>query len=287
MEEQKNCSEITNTDDISLYMKEIGNNSLLTPEEEKELGRLIREGSEEEKAYAKKRLTESNLRLVVSIAKKYTGRGLPLMDLIQEGNIGLMHAVDMYDYTKDNRFSTYATWWIKQAITRSLANQSKNIKIPVHVTERIYKLMKIQKDLTQELGRDPDISELSQAAGIPESEVTDMLNASKDSVSMDVAVGEDDTTLEDFISDSSTDEPDEKIIRQMLRPELEKILNGIGEKESMILKMRYGLLDGEVHTLDEVGKLYGITRERVRQIEQRALRNLSHLKEAENLRDYL
>ena len=287
MEEQKNCSEITNTDDISLYMKEIGNNSLLTPEEEKELGRLIREGSEEEKAYAKKRLTESNLRLVVSIAKKYTGRGLPLMDLIQEGNIGLMHAVDMYDYTKDNRFSTYATWWIKQGITRSLANQSKNIKIPVHVTERIYKLMKIQKDLTQELGRDPDISELSQAAGIPESEVTDMLNASKDSVSMDVAVGEDDTTLEDFISDSSTDEPDEKIIRQMLRPELEKILNGIGEKESMILKMRYGLLDGEVHTLDEVGKLYGITRERVRQIEQRALRNLSHLKEAENLRDYL
>lgn len=287
MEEQKNCSEITNTDDISLYMKEIGDNSLLTPEEEKELGRLIREGSEEEKAYAKKRLTESNLRLVVSIAKKYTGRGLPLMDLIQEGNLGLMHAVDMYDYTKDNRFSTYATWWIKQAITRSLANQSKNIKIPVHVTERIYKLMKIQKDLTQELGRDPDISELSQAAGIPESEVTDMLNASKDPVSMDAAVGEDDTTLEDFISDSSSDEPDEKIIRQMLRPELEKILDGIGEKESMILKMRYGLLDGEVHTLDEVGKLYGITRERVRQIEQRALRNLSHLKEAENLRDYL
>ncbi len=287
MEEQKNCSEITNTDDISLYMKEIGDNSLLTPEEEKELGRLIREGSEEEKAYAKKRLTESNLRLVVSIAKKYTGRGLPLMDLIQEGNLGLMHAVDMYDYTKDNRFSTYATWWIKQAITRSLANQSKNIKIPVHVTERIYKLMKIQKDLTQELGRDPDISELSQAAGIPESEVTDMLNASKDPVSMDAAVGEDDTTLEDFISDSSSDEPGEKIIRQMLRPELEKILDGIGEKESMILKMRYGLLDGEVHTLDEVGKLYGITRERVRQIEQRALRNLSHLKEAENLRDYL
>lgn len=233
MEEQKDCSEMT-TDTLKLYFNQIGQKPLLSADEEKELGRMILEGSDEEKKAAKKKLIESNLRLVVSIAKKYMNRGIPLQDLIQEGNLGLMRTVETFDYSRNVRFSTYATWWITQAITRALKN------------------------------------------------------ASPDSMSIDSVVGDDDSTLEDFISSDSDNEPETRILQMMLKPEIMKLLKeNLDEKECNILEMRYGLNDGKKHTLEEVGKKYGITREAIRQTEQRAIHKLRQLSETENLRDFL
>jgi len=270
-----------------IYLNELSNYPLLTQEEELKLGELIMTGTEEEKTLAKKRLTECNLRLVVSIAKKYIGRGLPLMDLIQEGNIGLMRATEKYDYTLGNKFSTYATWWIKQSITRAIADQSRNIRIPVHVVENIYRVKKIQKELTQQLGRDPSLEELSNVTDIPAAKLADMLNSVQDSVSMEAAIGDDNTTLGDFLSDESADRVDTEITRELLKAELAKAMDSLDEREQKVLKMRYGLEDGHVHTLEEVGQNFGITRERVRQLETRALRKLKNPEKNGSLKEFL
>lgn len=270
-----------------LYMNELSNYPLLTPEEELELGRIIATTEGEEQVAAKKRLTESNLRLVVSIAKKYIGRGLPLMDLIQEGNIGLMRAVEKYDYTMGNKFSTYATWWIKQSITRAIADQSRNIRIPVHVVENINRVKKMQKDLAQELGREPTMEELSNATAIPVSKLSVMLTSSQDSVSMESAVGDDNSTLGDFISNQSANEVDTELTQELLRQELDKAMEILDEREQQVLKRRYGLEDGRIQTLEEVGKEFGITRERVRQLESRALRKLKNPEKSESLKEFL
>jgi len=270
-----------------LYMNEIGVYPLLTAEEETELGRTISTGTEEDKAAARKKLTESNLRLVVSIAKKYIGRGLPLMDLIQEGNIGLMKAVDKYDYNMGNKFSTYATWWIRQSITRAIADQSRNIRIPVHVVESINRVRRIQKELAQEFGREPTADELSSATDIPVSRLSEMLSSAQDSISMESAVGDDNTTLGDFISDSTAEAVDSGITKELLRQELEKALDELEDRERLVLIRRYGLDGGKTYTLEEIGRDFGITRERVRQIESRALRKLKNPEKSGSLKEFL
>ena len=271
-----------------IYLNEIGTYPLLTAEEEAELGRIIHDESGEKQEAAKKKLAESNLRLVVSIAKKFIGRGLPLMDLIQEGNIGLLKAVDRFDYTMGNRFSTYAAWWIKQSIMRALADQSRNIRVPVHVAESINRLLKDQKELAQKLGHEPTVEELSEETGIPVEKITEMLNSSLDSISIDSSVGEDNSTLQDYISDDqSSNAPDFEITQKMLKEELNKALDSLDERERSVLEYRYGLKDGNVHTLEEIGNMYGITRERVRQIESRAIRKLKYTDENHDLKEFL
>ena len=304
MEEQKDYSEVIeedsdvieiDPDDLKealaaekIYLNEIGTYPLLTAEEEAELGRIIHDESGEKQEAAKKKLAESNLRLVVSIAKKFIGRGLPLMDLIQEGNIGLLKAVDRFDYTMGNRFSTYAAWWIKQSIMRALADQSRNIRVPVHVAESINRLLKDQKELAQKLGHEPTVEELSEETGIPVEKITEMLNSSLDSISIDSSVGDDNSTLQDYISDDqSSNAPDFEITQKMLKEELNKALDSLDERERSVLEYRYGLKDGNVHTLEEIGNLYGITRERVRQIESRAIRKLKYTDESQDLKEFL
>lgn len=269
-----------------IYLNEIGTYPLLSAKEEMELGRIIHDETGEKQEEAKRKLAESNLRLVVSIAKKFIGRGLPLMDLIQEGNIGLLKAVDRFDYTLGNRFSTYATWWIKQSIMRAVADQSRNIRIPVHVTESINKLLKTQKELAQTLGHEPSIEELSTETGISSEKITEMLTSSLDSISMDSSIGDDQSTLEDFISDDQS-APDFEVTREMLKQELNLALNELEERERKVLELRYGLKDGQIHTLEEIGNLYGITRERVRQIESKALRKLKNPEKNKNLKEFL
>ena len=303
MEEQKDYSEVIEDSDVieidpddlkealaaeKIYLNEIGTYSLLTAEEEAELGRIIHDESGEKQEAAKKKLAESNLRLVVSIAKKFIGRGLPLMDLIQEGNIGLLKAVDRFDYTMGNRFSTYAAWWIKQSIMRALADQSRNIRVPVHVAESINRLLKDQKELAQKLGHEPTVEELSEETGIPVEKITEMLNSSLDSISIDSSVGEDNSTLQDYISDDqSSNAPDFEITQKMLKEELNKALDSLDERERSVLEYRYGLKDGNVHTLEEIGNMYGITRERVRQIESRAIRKLKYTDDNQDLKEFL
>ena len=304
MEEQKDYSEVVeedsdvieiDPDDLKealaaekIYLNEIGTYPLLTAEEEAELGRIIHDESGEKQEAAKKKLAESNLRLVVSIAKKFIGRGLPLMDLIQEGNIGLLKAVDRFDYTMGNRFSTYAAWWIKQSIMRALADQSRNIRVPVHVAESINRLLKDQKELAQKLGHEPTVEELSEETGIPVEKITEMLNSSLDSISIDSSVGEDNSTLQDYISDDqSSNAPDFEITQKMLKEELNKALDSLDERERSVLEYRYGLKDGNVHTLEEIGNMYGITRERVRQIESRAIRKLKYTDDNQDLKEFL
>lgn len=303
MEEQKDYSEVIEDSDVieidpddlkealaaeKIYLNEIGTYPLLTAEEEAELGRIIHDESGEKQEAAKKKLAESNLRLVVSIAKKYIGRGLPLMDLIQEGNIGLLKAVDRFDYTMGNRFSTYAAWWIKQSIMRALADQSRNIRVPVHVAESINRLLKDQKELAQKLGHEPTVEELSEETGIPVEKITEMLNSSLDSISIDSSVGEDNSTLQDYISDDqSSNAPDFEITQKMLKEELNKALDSLDERERSVLEYRYGLKDGNVHTLEEIGNMYGITRERVRQIESRAIRKLKYTDDNQDLKEFL
>ncbi len=269
---------------VHMYLKEIGKVPLLTQEEENELSRRVKEGDAE----AARRLAEANLRLVVSIAKHYAGRGMLLSDLIQEGNLGLMKAVDKFDYQKGYRFSTYATWWIRQAITRAIADQGRTIRIPVHMVETVNRLRKTSRILTQELGREPTPDELAQKLQMPKEQVTEILRIMMEPVSLETPVGdEEDTHLGDFMPDLAFPPPSEEASYRVMRAQLLEVLSTLTERERKVLELRFGLEDGEVHTLEEVGEEFHVTRERIRQIESKALRKLRHPSRSRKLRDYL
>ena len=270
-------------DPVKLYLKEIGTYPLLTIEDEIKLARRIESGDES----AKKQLAESNLRLVVSIAKRYVGRGLSFLDLIQEGNLGLIKAVDKFDYTKGYKFSTYATWWIRQSITRSIADQSRTIRIPVHMSEVINKTYRVSRNLLQELGREPSEQELAKALDMPIEKVREILKVSADPISLDTPIGEeDDSHLGDFIKDDSIVGPEDAAAYAMLQDQISKLLNTLTEREQRVLTLRFGLDDGRTRTLEEVGKEFNVTRERIRQIEAKALRKLRHPSRARMLKGY-
>jgi RNA polymerase primary sigma factor len=271
-------------DPVRMYLKEIGKISLLSLDEELELSKKIEDGDEE----AKKRLAESNLRLVVSIAKRYVGRNLSFLDLIQEGNIGLMKAVDKFDSSKGYKFSTYATWWIRQAITRAIADQAKTIRVPVHMVETINKLKKVQRQLTLELNREPTEKELAQKLHITEDKVREIIQISLDPLSLETPIGEEeDSHLGDFVSDKNNLTPEEYAINEVLKDEIQEVLLTLTEREEQVLKLRFGLIDGTCRTLEEVGTIFGVTRERIRQIEAKALRKLRHPSRSKKLKDYL
>lgn len=260
-------------DPIKMYLREIGKIPLLTPSQERELARRAQAGNER----AKRKLVESNLRLVVSIAKRYIGRGLPFLDLIQEGNIGLLKAVDKFDWRKGYKFSTYATWWIRQAITRAIADQARTIRIPVHMVETINKLNRLTREYYQKYGEQPSMDELAKLMDRPVDKIEEILQASKETVSLEAPVGEDeDSTVGDFVADENIASPKKEAMRMLMREELEKVLKTLNPREAMVLKMRYGLLDGKAKTLEEVGQYFNVTRERIRQIEVKALRKLRH-----------
>ncbi|BCN29615.1 RNA polymerase sigma factor RpoD [Anaeromicropila herbilytica] len=270
-------------DPVKLYLKEIGSYPLLSIAEEIELSKKIEQGDET----AKKTLAESNLRLVVSIAKRYVGRGLSFLDLIQEGNLGLIKAVDKFDYTKGYKFSTYATWWIRQAITRSIADQSRTIRIPVHMSEVINKTYRVSRSLLQELGREPTEQELSDAMNLPIEKVREILKVSADPISLDIPIGEeDDSHLGDFIKDDSIVGPEDAAAYSVLQDQIAKLLDTLTEREQRVLILRFGLKDGRTRTLEEVGKEFNVTRERIRQIEAKALRKLRHPSRARMLKGY-
>ena len=270
-------------DPVKLYLKEIGTYPLLTIEDEINLAKRIEQGDE----FAKKQLAESNLRLVVSIAKRYVGRGLSFLDLIQEGNLGLIKAVDKFDYTKGYKFSTYATWWIRQSITRSIADQSRTIRIPVHMSEVINKTYRVSRNLLQELGREPTEQELSKALDMPIEKVREILKVSADPISLDTPIGEeDDSHLGDFIKDDSIVGPEDAAAYAMLQDQISKLLNTLTDREQRVLTLRFGLDDGRTRTLEEVGKEFKVTRERIRQIEAKALRKLRHPSRARMLKGY-
>ena len=270
-------------DPVKLYLKEIGSYPLLTIEDEINLAKRIEQGDE----HAKKQLAESNLRLVVSIAKRYVGRGLSFLDLIQEGNLGLIKAVDKFDYTKGYKFSTYATWWIRQSITRSIADQSRTIRIPVHMSEVINKTYRVSRNLLQELGREPTEQELSKALDMPIEKVREILKVSADPISLDTPIGEeDDSHLGDFIKDDSIVGPEDAAAYAMLQDQISKLLNTLTDREQRVLTLRFGLDDGRTRTLEEVGKEFKVTRERIRQIEAKALRKLRHPSRARMLKGY-
>jgi RNA polymerase primary sigma factor len=270
-------------DPVKLYLKEIGTYPLLSTEEEISLAKRIKEGDED----AKKTLAESNLRLVVSIAKRYVGRGLSFLDLIQEGNLGLIKAVDKFDFEKGFKFSTYATWWIRQAITRSIADQSRTIRIPVHMSEVINRTYRVSRSLTQELGREPTEQELADELGFPIEKVREILKVSADPISLDTPIGEeDDSHLGDFIKDDTIVGPEEAAAYAVLRDQISKLLDTLTERERRVLILRFGLKDGKTRTLEEVGKEFNVTRERIRQIEAKALRKLRHPSRAKLLRGY-
>lgn len=269
---------------VHMYLKEIGKVPLLTQEEENELSKRVKDGDAE----AARRLAEANLRLVVSIAKRYAGRGMLLSDLIQEGNLGLMKAVDKFDYQKGYRFSTYATWWIRQAITRAIADQGRTIRIPVHMVETVNRLRKTSRILTQELGREPTPDELAQKLQMPKEQVTEILRIMMEPVSLETPVGdEEDTHLGDFMPDLAFPPPSEEASYRVMRAQLLEVLSTLTERERKVLELRFGLEDGEVHTLEEVGEEFHVTRERIRQIESKALRKLRHPSRSRKLRDYL
>ena len=275
---------VSTEDPVRMYLKEIGNVPLLTSEEEVELAKRVEQGDEE----AKKKLTEANLRLVVSIAKKYVGRGMPFLDLIQEGNMGLMKAVDKFDYTKGYKFSTYATWWIRQAITRGIADTGRTIRVPVHMVETINKTLRMTRQLLQELGREPTPEEVAAELGVPVSKVREVLKISRDPVSLDTPIGEeDDSHLGDFIEDDSAQSPADSAAFSMMREELDNALNSLTEREKQVVRLRFGLEDGRPRTLEEVGKEFNVTRERIRQIEAKALRKLRHPSRSKKLKDFL
>ena len=269
---------------VHMYLKEIGKVPLLTQEEENELSKRVKDGDAE----AARRLAEANLRLVVSIAKRYAGRGMLLSELIQEGNLGLMKAVDKFDYQKGYRFSTYATWWIRQAITRAIADQGRTIRIPVHMVETVNRLRKTSRILTQELGREPTPDELAQKLQMPKEQVTEILRIMMEPVSLETPVGdEEDTHLGDFMPDLAFPPPSEEASYRVMRAQLLEVLSTLTERERKVLELRFGLEDGEVHTLEEVGEEFHVTRERIRQIESKALRKLRHPSRSRKLRDYL
>ena len=271
-------------DNVRMYLKEIGKISLLSLEEEQELSKRVAEGDER----AKNILAESNLRLVVSIAKRYVGRGLLFLDLIQEGNIGLMKAVEKFDYDKGYKFSTYATWWIRQAITRALADQARTIRVPVHMVETINKMARIERQMTLELNREPTDQELSKKMGLSVEKITEIRKISQDPVSLETPIGEeDDSHLGDFLADERTMSPEEFATYEILKDELREVLDTLTVREKEVLELRFGLFDGSSHTLEEVGKQFKVTRERIRQIEAKALRKLRHPSRAKKLKDFL
>ncbi len=271
-------------DPVRMYLKEIGRINLLTSDEEFEYAKRAEEGDEE----AKRMLAESNLRLVVSIAKRYVGRGMLFLDLIQEGNIGLMKAVDKFDPTKGYKFSTYATWWIRQAITRAIADQARTIRVPVHMVETINKLARVQRQLIQELNREPTDEEIAKKLGITIDKVREVYKISQDPVSLETPIGEeDDSHLGDFIKDERTMGPEEYATIEMLKEELAGVLGTLTDREEKVLRLRFGLDDGQCRTLEEVGQIFGVTRERIRQIEAKALRKLRHPSRSRKLKDFL
>lgn len=271
-------------DPVKMYLKEIGRVPLLKPEDEPEIAKRIEEGDEE----ARNILISSNLRLVVSIAKKYVGRGMLFLDLIQEGNMGLVKAVEKFDYTKGFKFSTYATWWIRQAITRAIADQARTIRIPVHMVETINKLTRVQRQLVQELGRDPSAEEISQRMeGISPEKVREIQKIALEPVSLETPIGEeDDSHLGDFIEDKEALSPDQYASNQLLKDEINSVLSGLTEREEKVLRLRFGLYDGRTRTLEEVGREFNVTRERIRQIEAKALRKLKHPSRSKRLKDF-
>lgn len=271
-------------DPVRMYLKEIGKVPLLTADEEIDLARRMEEGDPN----AKKRLAEANLRLVVSIAKRYVGRGMLFLDLIQEGNLGLIKAVEKFDYTKGYKFSTYATWWIRQAITRAIADQARTIRIPVHMVETINKLIRVQRQLLQELGREPSIEEIAQEMNMPLERVREIQKISQEPVSLETPIGEEeDSHLGDFIQDDNVPVPAEAAAFTLLKEQLVEVLGTLTEREQKVLRLRFGLDDGRARTLEEVGKEFNVTRERIRQIEAKALRKLRHPSRSRKLKDYL
>ena len=271
-------------DPVRMYLKEIGKINLLTPEGEIELAKRMSEGDEE----AKRIMTEANLRLVVSIAKRYVGRGMLFLDLIQEGNLGLIKAVEKFDYTKGYKFSTYATWWIRQAITRAIADQARTIRIPVHMVETINKVMRISRQLLQELGHDPTPEEIAADMNMPVDKVRDILKIAQEPVSLETPIGEEeDSHLGDFIPDEDASEPAEAASFTLLKEQLTEVLSTLTPREEKVLRLRFGIEDGRTRTLEEVGKEFNVTRERIRQIEAKALRKLRHPSRSKRLKDFL
>ena len=279
-----NVEGVSVDDPVRMYLREIGKIPLLTYDEELELAKRILEGDEE----AKQKLAESNLRLVVSIAKKYVGRGMLFLDLIQEGNMGLIKAVEKFDYNKGFKFSTYATWWIRQAITRAIADQARTIRIPVHMVETINKLIRTSRHLLQQLGREPTQEEIAKEMEVPVEKVMEIQKIAQDPVSLETPIGEeDDSHLGDFIQDDDSPAPQDSAAYTLLKEQLEEVMNTLTPREAKVLKLRFGLEDGKARTLEEVGKEFQVTRERIRQIEAKALRKLRHPSRSKKLRDYM
>ena len=277
------AAEYSLDDPVRMYLKEIGQIKLLSAEEEVELAKRVSEGDQE----AKNKLTEANLRLVVSIAKKYSGRGLHILDLIQEGNTGLIRAVDKFDWTKGNKFSTYATWWIRQAITRAIADQARTIRVPVHMVEVINKATRCNRKLVQELGREPTLEEIAEELNLPIEKIIEANRTAADTLSLDTPVGdEEDTTIGSFVEDDNTPGPADATSNTLLAEALSEILNTLTEREADVLRLRFGMYDGKTHTLEEVGQIFGVTRERIRQIENKAIRKLRHPSRAKKIRDF-
>ena len=285
MNETEAMADTFSTDDpVRMYLKEIGKVPLLTPEEEQELAKRMAEGDAE----AKHRMEEANLRLVVSIAKRYVGRGMLFFDLIQEGNLGLIKAVEKFDYTKGYKFSTYATWWIRQAITRAIADQARTIRIPVHMVETINKVIRVSRQLLQELGHDPSAEEIAAEMNMPVDKVRDILKIAQEPVSLETPIGEEeDSQLGDFIEDAQAVAPPEAASDSMLREQLDQVLDGLADRERKVIKLRFGLEDGHPRTLEEVGREFGVTRERIRQIESKTLAKLRHPSRSGKLKDYM
>ena len=277
------AAEYSLDDPVRMYLKEIGQIKLLSAEEEVELAKRVSEGDQE----AKNKLTEANLRLVVSIAKKYSGRGLHILDLIQEGNTGLIRAVDKFDWTKGNKFSTYATWWIRQAITRAIADQARTIRVPVHMVEVINKATRCNRKLVQELGREPTVEEIAAELNLPVEKIIEANRTASDTLSLDTPVGdEEDTSIGSFVEDERTPGPADATSNALLAEALKEILDTLTEREADVLRMRFGMYDGRTHTLEEVGQIFGVTRERIRQIENKAIRKLRHPSRAKKIRDF-
>ena len=285
MNETEAMADTFSTDDpVRMYLKEIGKVPLLTPEEEQDLAKRMAEGDEE----AKRRMAEANLRLVVSIAKRYVGRGMLFLDLIQEGNLGLIKAVEKFDYTKGYKFSTYATWWIRQAITRAIADQARTIRIPVHMVETINKVIRVSRQLLQELGHDPSAEEIAAEMNMPVDKVRDILKIAQEPVSLETPIGEEeDSHLGDFIPDEDASEPSEAASFSLLKEQLMEVLDTLTPREKKVLELRFGIVDGRTRTLEEVGKEFNVTRERIRQIEAKALRKLRHPSRSKKRRDFL